>query len=376
MSFVERKLDFANIYELGLSAKDEHFSDRREIKVKRKTSAMNDKYSLCDTEPDGSSISHQNILHFSNIAQQMNERQGTDKGYGQKSSISRCVSPFDAFSDGSTDLLSAPSLSFDTLSTSTSSNSNSYDKFSPIQKKPSYEIISTEILNYYDASKSTAAIACFDQSPFSVLVSEEKKSVSSLKQIEVDVSCIGVNMVSPLSTHNVDAPQSNIFSESKAFMFESNDNDQFKDIKSVFYDEQNTEDAHVTDVDSAMKKLVNLEDINETNEQISLTMKPPDNASDNNKEENRNRGIPPKSAPWYGNQTLGEIQALRKNVPAKKLVMMPPTAVGPNTSALVVCEHGQSHGYGPPPIMNQVGFGVGAQVQYDYMKQQNAYCQQ
>lgn len=112
----------------------------------------------------------------------------------------------------------------------------------------------------------------------------------------------------------------------------------------------------LSDLEKAMKKLVNVECIDEPAEQeYHLTMKKKEEAK--KLKDGRSRGLPPVENTRLGqNATLNDIQEVKPNTPktGEGIMKTPPQLFRPDAvhaGALVV------RGQGPPPI--QRGFGVG-----------------
>jgi len=338
--------DFANIYELGMSVDAECI-------------------------PDGSYLSQQNSLQLSSSGEKMNQNQGDeDIPCNENKNASIASLQFDGLGDESTDLLSGPSLSFDTMA---STSRCSFDEFNPVQTSTSFESISTEILSYYTVDKCPALASQSDCVP--VTMAGSNQSQSSLKLTQCDAKSVGTNEVSPLSVQITNETLSNSVSETEKFTFEAIKYGNANGNKIVLPHQENAEPAYTSDLNTAMTKLVNLEDINEIKEPIMLTMES-HNALGKNKN-STSRGIPPKTAPWYANQSLGEIQALKKMAPMKQLVMKPPTSADANVGAILVHRNGQSNSYTSPPSMLNTGYSVEAQTKYHQRTQTHNmnYCQ-
>jgi len=115
-------------------------------------------------------------------------------------------------------------------------------------------------------------------------------------------------------------------------------------------------------VSSAMKKLINLDDISSPVD-APLTMNP-FGEDEKDKKKNKTKAIPPVSAK-YGHQSssLAEIQTIKASASGeKKLVMNSPQTFDASAGTLVVSGV-QSGGYSvPPPINQATGFGAGAMM--------------
>lgn len=137
-----------------------------------------------------------------------------------------------------------------------------------------------------------------------------------------------------------------------------------------------------SEVEEAMAKLVNIDRIDEPAEkEIKLTMQ----REEEKKKKNKTKAIPPAGTGYLGsNATLSQIKEVKPKMPHKdpsEIMSPPPMLFSPgavNAGALVI------HGEGPPPLQQGfgVGFGVGAQMQYQQQQyggmppQQQYYAQQ
>jgi hypothetical protein len=132
------------------------------------------------------------------------------------------------------------------------------------------------------------------------------------------------------------------------------------------------EEEPKSEVESAMAKLVNFDNIDEPAEkEIKLTMQ----REEEKKKKAKTSALPPAGTGYLGsNATLSQIKEVKPEKPKKdpSEIMAPPpmlfSAGAVNAGALVV------HGEGPPPL--QRGFGVGAQMQYQQQQQGYAMPQQ
>ena len=118
--------------------------------------------------------------------------------------------------------------------------------------------------------------------------------------------------------------------------------------------EGNGEDgAPVNPFEAAMKKLVNIDNIDEpAEEQMKLTLK---KQEEEKKHATKSKPIPPAASRLVGSgATLSQISQVKgSTAPKVEGIMTPPAGLfhGNNSSALVV------HGQGPPPLQ-PAGFGV------------------
>lgn len=122
----------------------------------------------------------------------------------------------------------------------------------------------------------------------------------------------------------------------------------------------------LSDLEKAMKKLVNVDRIDEPAEQeYDLTMKKKEEAKKS--KDGRSRGLPPVANTRLGqNATLNDIQEVKPNTlkTGEGIMKAPPQVFHPDVvhaGAMVV------HGQGPPPI--QRGFGVGYGSPPNYQQQ-------
>ena len=128
-----------------------------------------------------------------------------------------------------------------------------------------------------------------------------------------------------------------------------------------------------SEVEDALSKLVNFDNINEPAEkEVKLTMK----KEEERKKKNKTSALPPTGTGWIGsNATLSQIQEVKPTKPHKdpsEIMSTPPMLFSPGAvgaGALVI------HGQGPPPLQRGFGvvgsgFGVGAQMGYGGMPQQ------
>jgi hypothetical protein len=122
-----------------------------------------------------------------------------------------------------------------------------------------------------------------------------------------------------------------------------------------------TEEAPVSEMEAAMRKLVNFDRIDEPAEQqIKLTMKKQEDEKAK-KNKGHSRGLPPSSQGQVGSAaTLSQINSVKPSTPKQTegIMRAPPQMLfspgAAQAGALVV------HGQGPPPLQQQgQGFGVG-----------------
>lgn len=119
------------------------------------------------------------------------------------------------------------------------------------------------------------------------------------------------------------------------------------------------EEAPVSEMEAAMRKLVNFDRIDEPAEQqIKLTMKKQEDEKAK-KNKGHSRGLPPSAMGQVGTAaTLSQINSVKPSTPKKTegIMRAPPQMLfspgAAQAGALVV------HGQGPPPLQQQ-GFGVG-----------------
>lgn len=132
----------------------------------------------------------------------------------------------------------------------------------------------------------------------------------------------------------------------------------------------------VSEVESALKQLVNFDDISApTEKDIMVAKKKQDDQLKKNP--HKSKGLPPKVS--KGNvgsgATLSQIASVKPAEEAKdpsKIMKPPPQLFSPdavNAGALVI------HGQGPPPLQPQ-GFGVPYQMQYAQQMYAQQYAQQ
>jgi hypothetical protein len=122
-----------------------------------------------------------------------------------------------------------------------------------------------------------------------------------------------------------------------------------------------TEEAPVSEMEAAMRKLVNFDRIDEPAEQaIKLTMKKQEDEKVK-KNKGHSRGLPPSAAGQVGSAaSLSQISSVKPSTPKQTegIMRAPPQMLfspgAAQAGALVV------HGQGPPPLQQQgQGFGVG-----------------
>jgi hypothetical protein len=115
--------------------------------------------------------------------------------------------------------------------------------------------------------------------------------------------------------------------------------------------------------DAALKKLVNVDHIDEpAEEQLKLTMKKKENQT-KAKAQGKSRGLPPAANNMVGNQaTLVQISTVKAQKDHREDIMKaPPQLFHPGASqAGMLVVHGQASPNGPPPLQPQ-GFGMGYQ---------------
>ena len=137
-------------------------------------------------------------------------------------------------------------------------------------------------------------------------------------------------------------------------------------------------EEEVSELESAMKKLVNFDRIDEPAEkEVKLTMQ----KEEEKKKKSKTSALPPAGTGYLGsNATLSQIKEVKPQTKHKDPaeIMSPPAMLfspgAVNAGALVV------HGEGPPPLQRGFGvgqgFGVGAQMQYQQQYAQQQYAQQ
>jgi hypothetical protein len=127
------------------------------------------------------------------------------------------------------------------------------------------------------------------------------------------------------------------------------------------------EEEPLNPFDAALKKLVNIDHIDEpAEEQMKLTMKQKEEkVADKNK--HKSRGLPPVAKGQVGSQaTLSQISSVKPQKAHREDIMKaPPQLFHPDAAAAgMLVVHGQTPQNGPPPLQPQ-GFGVG----YNYPPQ-------
>jgi hypothetical protein len=131
-----------------------------------------------------------------------------------------------------------------------------------------------------------------------------------------------------------------------------------------------TEEEPLSEFEAAMKKLVNVDRIDEPAAQaVKLTMKKVEDEKAK-KNKGKSRGLPPVATGQVGSAaTLGQISSVKPETPkhSEGIMKAPPQMLfNPNAAqagALVI------HGQGPPPLQQQ-GFGVGFNNGYAPQQQQ------
>ena len=120
------------------------------------------------------------------------------------------------------------------------------------------------------------------------------------------------------------------------------------------------EEEPLNPFDAAVKKLVNIDHIDEpAEEQMKLTMKKQEDKTAS-KNKGKSRGLSPVAKNQVGSQaTLSQISSVKPNMAKREDIMKaPPQPWHPEAAAAgMLVVHGQPQN-GPPPLQPQ-GFGVG-----------------
>jgi len=127
------------------------------------------------------------------------------------------------------------------------------------------------------------------------------------------------------------------------------------------------EEAPLSDAEQALKKLVNLDHINEAPEaQVKLTMKRKEENTKKTKN-GKSRPLPPAAQGYVGNDaSLQQIKEVKptSNKPKENIMKAPPTSFHPQAAAAGAMVLYGAEGGGPPPLQQQAGgFGVVYQEQ-------------
>ena len=135
-------------------------------------------------------------------------------------------------------------------------------------------------------------------------------------------------------------------------------------------------EENLTDIEKAMRKLVNVDHIDEpAEEQVKLTMKKEEEIL-SQKNKGKSKPLPPAAHKMVGSgATLGQISEVKaKAAPKEGIMNVPPQPWHPEAAAAgMLVVHGlQNSGAGPPPLQPR-GFGVVHGQPYAYAAAQQQY---
>ena len=122
------------------------------------------------------------------------------------------------------------------------------------------------------------------------------------------------------------------------------------------------EEAPLNPFDAALKKLVNVDHIDQPAE-VHLEVKKKEDESEAMKKKGKSKGLPPAAHQVVGGQaTLNQISEVKsKKAPKEDIMKAPPQLFSPEAQqAGMMVVYGQPNQQGPPPLQQQQGgFGVG-----------------
>jgi len=227
-----------------------------------------------------------------------------------------------------------------------------HDPFAPKPPAPpTFNDISSSIMGAYVTSGDAGSTSGSAATPFPPGVAPPPPQPAQLAP-PGDSSAFG-GSAPPAAPANgaVDAPPAQQFAQLS--------------VNTEQHEETGPKDAFGT----AMKNLVNIDDIASPVEMLSLNPFAEDREKEEKEKKKRekarqSRGIPPPGSKFGGAQpSLAEMQTIRSSNPGEKKPIMQSNTYDPNaaTAGAMMSHQTQNGNYGPPPISQQgVGFGAGA----------------